>query len=187
MEECKNLISIIEELYEDAKKIDNTQLQNIEKFIINSKRVFIAGAGCSGFAARGFANRLMHLGYQSYFVGEATTPSIQKEDLLIFGSGYGRTDSLVAIAGKAKKQGAKIATLTIFPNNTIGALADAIIKIPGVTLKVDNESEKKASIQPKGSSFEQLSWLIYDSIIIDLKRETCQSDNDMFTRHANLE
>lgn len=187
MEECKNLIAIIGELAEDAKKVDNEQLLQVEQLIKGAKRVFVAGAGRSGFAARGFANRLMHLGFQSYFVGEPTTPSIQKEDLLIIGSGSGKTDSLVVMANKAHKQGAKIATLTIFPENTIGSLANACIKIPGITSKAENESDKTASVQPKGSSFEQLSWLIYDSMIIDLKKELKLSDENMFARHANLE
>ena len=78
--------------------------------------------------------------------------------------------------------------MTIFPENTIGSLADAVIKIPGITSKSENERDKEVvSIQPKGNSFEQLSWLIYDSIIIDLKKDTGQSEEQMFARHANLE
>jgi 6-phospho-3-hexuloisomerase len=188
MTECKNLIQIIQELAENAKRIDNDQLTEAEKLIKEADRIFIAGAGRSGFAARGFANRLMHLGFKSFFVGEPTTPSIQKDDLLVIGSGSGRTESLVSMANKAKKQGAKLITLTIFPENTIGSLADVTIKIPGLTSKADNVvKEEVVSIQPKGNSFEQLSWLIYDSIIIDLKRETGQTEEQMFSRHANLE
>ncbi len=188
MKECSNLILIIQELAENAKRIDNDQLIEAEKLIKGSKRIFVAGAGRSGFAARGFVNRLMHLGFNTFFVGEPTTPSIQKDDLLVIGSGSGKTESLVVMAGKAKKQGAKILTLTIFPENTIGTLADAVIEIPGITSKSESENDKDViSIQPKGNSFEQLSWLIYDSMIIDLKKETGQSEEQMFARHANLE
>lgn len=187
MSSQNNLLAILEELSADAQHIDMSELLAIEKLIEQANRIFLAGAGRSGFAARGFSNRLMHLGYQSYFVGEPTTPSIQKGDLLIIGSGSGETDSLVSMAKKAHQQGADIATLTIFPENTIGTLASAHIVIPGVTSKVIKEGKKAASIQPKGSSFEQLSWLIYDSMIINLKEKTGQSDEDMFARHANLE
>ena len=187
MTECRNLKLIIQELAENAKVIDNDQLIEAEKLIKEAGRIFIAGAGRSGFAARGFANRLMHLGFHSFFVGEPTTPSIQKGDLIVIGSGSGNTASLVSMAKKAKSQGAKLVTLTIFPENTIGSFADVIIQIPGVTSKADNEQKEPDSIQPKGNSFEQLSWLIYDSMIIDLKRETGQSEEQMFARHANLE
>ena len=102
MTECRNLKLIIQELAENAKVIDNDQLIEAEKLIREADRIFIAGAGRSGFAARGFANRLMHLGFHSYFVGEPTTPSIQKEDLIVIGSGSGNTASLVSMAKKAK-------------------------------------------------------------------------------------
>jgi len=187
MNSQNNLLAILEELSSDAQHIDMLELTAVEKLIDQANRVFLAGAGRSGFVARGFSNRLMHLGYQSYFVGEPTTPSIQKGDLLIIGSGSGETDSLVSMAKKAREQGATIATLTIFPENTIGSLASAHIVIPGVTSKVVKDGIKAASIQPKGSSFEQLCWLIYDSMIIDLKKKTGQTDEDMFARHANLE
>ncbi|GIP59613.1 6-phospho-3-hexuloisomerase [Paenibacillus sp. FSL W8-0186] len=187
MKPCSNLLAILEELSENAKRVNGEEVDTVKKLISEAKRVFVAGAGRSGFAARGFANRLMHLGYSSYFVGEPTTPSIQQGDLLIIGSGSGETASLKAMAQKAVEQGAKLATLTIFPSNTIGSMAAACIKIPGITSKVEEEGDNAKSIQTKGSSFEQLSWLIYDSIIIDLKRETGQTDADMFARHANLE
>ena len=187
MSYSENLTAILEELTYDAKFIKEKELERVSHLIQSSKRVFVAGAGRSGFAARGFANRLMHLGYTSYFVGEPTTPSIKEGDVLIIGSGSGETASLVSMARKAVEQGAKLATLTIFPNNTIGSLSTAYIKIPGVTSKVTKEEIKASSIQPKGSSFEQLSWLIYDSIIIELKKITKQTDDEMFARHANLE
>jgi len=187
MSSYNHLIKIIDELSANAQEINSEQLDNVEHLIEKANRIFVAGAGRSGFAARAFANRLMHLGYQSYFVGEPTTPSIQKGDLLIIGSGSGETDSLVTMAKKAKKVEATVATLTIFPINTIGSLADAYITLPGVTSKVDKGESDLTSPQPKGSSFEQLSWLVYDSIIVTLKNKKNQSDEDMFFRHANLE
>jgi len=39
-------------------------------------RVFVAGAGRSGFMVRGFAMRLMHAGKIAHVVGEPTTPAV---------------------------------------------------------------------------------------------------------------
>lgn len=186
MKESVNLSTIIEELAQNAKKVDNSQLNAIEELIIEANRVFVVGAGRSGFAARAFANRLMHLGFNSYFVGEPTTPSIRKGDLLIIGSGSGKTESLVTMARKAKSENATIATITIHPQNDIGKLADAYICIPGISSR-DKAVEKAASIQPNGSSFEQLSWLVYDSMIVDLKNITKQDQKAIDYRHANME
>lgn len=186
MTESGNLISIIEELAEDAKQVDNRQLEHVEELIMKAKRIFIAGAGRSGFAARAFSNRLMHLGYTVYFVGEPTTPSIREGDLLLIGSGSGKTESLVTKANKAKSENALVATLTINPESTIGTLSDAYITIPGISSR-DIVVRKAESVQPNGSSFEQLSWLVYDSMIVDLIKKTNQKQEDIDYRHANME
>ncbi|MGL9773583.1 MAG: hypothetical protein ACR5LG_05670 [Sodalis sp. (in: enterobacteria)] len=107
--------------------------------------------------------------------------------MLIIGSGSGETGSLVTMAQKAHKQGATLATLTIYPQHSIGQLAAVTIPIPGITAKSEDVSPKAATVQPTGSSFEQLSWLIYDSVVIRLKQLTGQSDAQIFSRHANLE
>lgn len=185
MKKSKNLLLIIKELEADAQQIDQLQLNNVETAILQANRVFIDGAGRSGFAARAFANRLMHLGFQTFFVGEPTTPSLQKEDLLFIGSGSGKTASLVTKAKMAKKIGATLATATINPNGEIGSIADCTITIPGISAK--GGSLKTITTQVLGSSFEQLSWLVYDSMIIDLKNKTNQSQEAMKYRHANLE
>ncbi|POP44282.1 6-phospho-3-hexuloisomerase [Superficieibacter electus] len=187
MTQCQHLQAILAELTADAHAIDGEAVKALGEAILRANRVFVAGAGRSGFAARAFSNRLMHLGFNVWFVGEPTTPSIQQGDLLIVGSGSGETASLVTMAQKAHKQGAEIATLTIYPDHTIGRLATTIIRIPGITAKSDDASTKAETIQPTGSSFEQLSWLIYDSVVIALKDTTAQTDAQMFSRHANLE
>ncbi|WP_026931938.1 6-phospho-3-hexuloisomerase [Glycomyces tenuis] len=182
------LQQILRELSADAERVDGTQIAAVVDRIAHSRRVFIAGAGRSGFAARAFANRLAHVGVPTFFVGEPTTPPIAAGDLLVIGSGSGKTTSLVSIAQKARELGASLATLTIHPENTIGQLADVVIRVPGVTAKADeSDSSRSAGIQMTGSSFEQLSWLIYDTIIILLRDRTGQSNDDLFARHANLE
>lgn len=185
MTECKNIFAILDELKENAKQVNDEDLKAVEQLIVDANRIFIGGAGRSGFAARGFSNRLMHLGYTVYFVGEPTTPSIQEGDLLIVGSGSGNTASLVSNSKKAKEQGAKVATLTMFPENTIGSMADAAITIPGETEKVKGKG--KASVQASGSSFEELCWITYDAMVMDLMKITNQSNEDLFKRHANME
>ena len=185
MTECKNIFAILDELKENAAQINEDDLKAVEKLITEANRIFVGGAGRSGFAARGFSNRLMHLGYTVYFVGEPTTPSIQPGDLLIVGSGSGNTASLVSNAQKAKEQGAKVATLTMFPENKIGSMADAAIKIPGETEKVKGAGKK--SVQASGSAFEELSWITNDAMVMDLMKITNQSNEDLFKRHANME
>jgi len=183
-----NLSKVVEELSRFSQEVSQEDADKMVEEILKANRVFVAGAGRSGFAARGFANRLSHLGFDVSFVGEPTTPPIKAGDLLVIGSGSGTTGSLVKMAETAKKQGAAIATVTIAPKNTIGSMADAIIVIPGTTRQlVDGGSEDGGSIQPVGTMFEQLSWLVYDSLVLDLLKKTNQTFDDLLARHGNLE
>lgn len=186
--ECKELQIIMRELNRYSSDIREEDVQALAELCVHAGRIFVAGAGRSGFAARGFANRLMHLGFSAYFVGETTTPSIAAGDILVIGSGSGTTASLVANAQKARAAGASIATLTIFPNATIGAMADVTVVIPGATPKKGADAaDSAASVQPMGSLFEQLSWLVYDSIVLALMERTGETGQSMYPRHANLE
>jgi len=180
------LKKIIEELALCAQQIQEEELQEFAELILSANRIFIAGAGRSGFVARAFANRLMHLGRTVFVVGEPTTPAIKEGDLLIIGSGSGETGSLITMANKVKKLGAMLATITIFPQATIGSLSNRIIKIPGVTPK-SKLKNTFVSFQPMGNSFEQLTWLVYDNLIMILMDKLHKTSEEMFVLHANLE
>ncbi len=184
MSKSEYLLSVIDELRANAEKVDDDQIRNAAYKILEAKKVFVAGAGRSGFAARAFSNRLMHLGLSVHFVGEPTTPAICEGDLLVIGSGSGETGSLVVMAEKARKVGAEILTVTINPNGKIGKMAQAFIEIPGATPKGEGNT---ASIQPMADAFEQMSWIVYDVIIAYLMEKMHKTSEEMFKLHANLE
>lgn len=186
MAEAVLLKQILGELTRNAEQIRQEELEGFADQIQKAKRVFVAGAGRSGFVARAFSNRLMHLGLTVYFVGEPTTPSIQEGDLLVIASGSGETGSLKVMAQKAKKQGASLATITIFPQASIGSLADAVITVPGSTPKSEL-ADTAVSVQPMGNAFEQMLWLICDTVVIILMKRLGRTEEEMFALHANLE
>ncbi len=88
------LTTIIGELAAAAQRVDGAQLEDLATACQGASRIFVAGAGRSGFVARGLANRLLHLGLAVSFLGEPTTPPVTAGDLLIVVSGSGRTASL---------------------------------------------------------------------------------------------
>ncbi len=135
---------------------------------------------------KAFAMRLMHIGITAYVLGETVTPSIEKSDLLIIGSGSGETESLCFMAEKAKQIGADLAVITIFSDSTIGKLADIIITIPAPTAKVKRETGVP-SVQPKGSLFEQCMLILLEAIIIVLMEKMNTVPDTLMRRHANLE
>jgi 6-phospho-3-hexuloisomerase len=46
--------------------VDETELEQALPLFQKNKRIFVIGAGRSGFQAKGFAMRLMHIGYTDY-------------------------------------------------------------------------------------------------------------------------
>ncbi|HAJ74715.1 MAG TPA: 6-phospho-3-hexuloisomerase, partial [Lachnospiraceae bacterium] len=80
----KEILEQIEkEIHEVIAQIDEEQMSTFAGRIRPGKRIFVDGEGRSGFSARGFAMRLMHLGYTVYFVGETITPAVNEGDVFI--------------------------------------------------------------------------------------------------------
>ena len=65
-----------------------------------------------------------------------------------------------------------------------GENADGMIILPGDS---KGNNEEKHSIQPMGSQFEQMSFLIFDAIVLKLMENWNQTSEQMFMRHADLE
>lgn len=185
MKTTEYLAGIVQELGQTVGLISEGDAEKLVNQILNSKKVFVAGAGRSGFMGKSFVMRMMHMGIDAYVVGETVTANLEKDDLLIIGSGSGETKTLVAIAEKAKSIGGTIAAITISPNSTIGELADIVVKLPGVT-KDQSQGDYK-TIQPMGSLFEQTMLLFYDALILSFMNKKGLDSNKMYGKHANLE
>lgn len=178
---------IIKELGRNTEYLKEEQLEELISVILKAKRIFTAGAGRSGLAMRAFSMRLMHLGFAVNCVGEISSTHTQPGDLLIIGSGSGETESLVALARKAKKNGLMVALITTDATSTIAGMADAVVEMPGISPKWKGEGNGFTSIQPMASAFEQLCLLMYDAVIMELMERLGETSETMFTRHADLE
>ncbi|CAL8969512.1 3-hexulose-6-phosphate isomerase [Propionicimonas sp. T2.31MG-18] len=180
------LADILRELSANRAAIDESGPSALVDELLGARHRFIAGAGRSGVAIRGFANRLHHLGLSVSVVGEMTSPHTGPGDLLVLGSGSGATESLVSLARRASAAGTRIGLVTTNPASPIGMLADAVVTLPGTSPKVDRPGGER-SIQPMGSAFEQLSFLLYDAIVLELMDRLGETSESMFARHADLE
>ena len=102
-------VAVLGELERTLGAISPDAAEKLVDRIVGSKKILVAGAGRSGLAVRGFAMRLMHMGFDAYVVGETVTPHFETTDLLLIGSGSGETGSLVQMAKKAREIGGNIA------------------------------------------------------------------------------
>ncbi|MBS4216165.1 MULTISPECIES: 6-phospho-3-hexuloisomerase [Neobacillus] len=185
MTTLKYATEIVKEVDRTIGQITEEDSERLVDRILEARKVFVAGAGRSGFMAKSFVMRLMHMGLDAYVVGETVTPSLQEDDILIIASGSGETKSLVSMAEKAKSIDATVAVVTISPESTIGRLSDVAIKIPAKP-KAGADSDYK-TIQPMGSLFEQTLLLYFDATILRIMSKKGLESGVMYGRHANLE
>ena len=181
-------MEIAGEIQENLSAVGKEMGEQLIDAILQADKIYSAGCGRSLLMIRGLAMRLMHIGLKSYVVGETVTPAIGEGDLLIIGSGSGETSTLEVMAEKAKKAGAKLAVITIYPESTLGKMADITVVIHGVTAKVQDDGENH-SIQPGGNLFEQSLLIFGDalSMCVADRGGMSMDDKSIMSRHANLE
>ena len=196
MEIMKTSIRAILDNIESAEEfLDRESIDKFESVIINSKNIFVTGAGRSGLAAKAFAMRLMHLGLSAYVVGETISPAIYADDCIVAISGSGETNTSVSAANIAKNRGSKVLALTSYPESTLGQLADCFILVKGRTKKeVDDENYMKrqihgnyTSLTPLGTAFELTTLVFLDAIVSELMEKMQQTESDLKARHTVLE
>ena len=176
------LEQVLSEVTACVRQVPAESLNQAEMLMETAPRIFVAGAGRSGLCMRALGIRLMHLGKTVYVVGETITPRCSAANLLIIGSGSGRTAGLLAIAEKARNQGAQILLFTTDATSPLAQLADHRIVIPAPSLR-----EAEGSLQPMGSLFEQSLLILCDSLILKLMQQSGVDAAQMLQRHANLE
>ena len=191
MEIMKTSIRAILDNIESAEEfLDRESIDKFESVIINSKNIFVTGAGRSGLAAKAFAMRLMHLGLSAYVVGETISPAIHADDCIVVISGSGETNTIVSAANKAKERGSKVLALTSYPESTIGQLSDCFILVKGRRKKeVDDENYMKrqihgnyTSLTPLGTAFELTTLVFLDAIVSELMDKINESEGEVVAK-----
>ena len=127
--------------------------------------------------------RLMHIGYQSYVVGETITPSVQKDDVWVAISGSGTTESIVTQTEKVKKLGVHVIALTSDANSKLAQVADKSIIVPGAT-KMNTGVE---STQLLSSLFDQTVHISLDVLNQKLAERDNTSNQSANAQHTNVE
>ncbi len=177
-----------------ALNLDTDSVTSLVDSIMNAKRIFLMGAGRSGLAARAFAMRLMHMGFNVYVVGETTTPAVQVEDLVIAVSGSGETTSIVGLGQIAKKIGSKLATITSNKDSSLGKISDIVVVIPGRPkddVIYENYHERRMigypQLAPLGTVFEISALVFLDAVISEMMVRTDASEAELKKRHTVFE
>ena len=173
------LQTIMGEIEEVIGKVKEEELQAVIAEFDKSKRIFVAGEGRSGFSARGFAMRMMHLGYTVFFVGETITPAMEEGDVFVGVSGSGNSAGVVGDAKKAAEKGCTVIAVTSKADSPLAETAKTVLTIPG-TVKGDT-GESRGSIQLLSSLFDQSLHITLDAVCLMVSRRD-NTANDTATK-----
>lgn len=181
-----------------AEHLDKHQVEKFIQCLIKARnkggKILVVGAGRSGLVAKAFAMRLMHLGFNTFVLGETITPRIGPGDIVLAVSGSGRTQVVVTVAAAAKKAGATVIAITSYPDSPLARLSDCVVRIPGRT-KLAEETDYFARqvlgiyepLAPLGTLFEDSALVFFDGLIVELMERLGVTEEDMRKRHANVE
>ena len=169
---------ILTEITEVLNHLDENQFNGLCQAIRAANRVFVTGQGRSGFVARAFAQRLMHLGLDARFTGETTTPPIGIDDLLVAVSRSGERPVTISYLRTAKQAGAGAVVLTGNREATSPHLGSFTVVLAPKEIETQ---------QVGGSLFEQSALLYLEAVVAALARLLGETNESMLKRHANLE
>ncbi len=171
----KVLDSILSEIADVIHKVNDEELDQFVSCITKDKKIFVDGEGRSGLMAKGFAMRLMHLGYTVYAVGETITPAVSENDVFIAISGSGESTGVLADTKKAAEKRSKVLAVTSKVDSSLAKLAETVLIVPG-TIKSDSK-ESRGSIQLLSSLFDQSLHVTLDAVCLMLsKRDEVSND-----------
>jgi 6-phospho 3-hexuloisomerase len=174
---------VLNEISRTIEALDKNELRRALDALEGAQRVFLYGAGRSGLVARAFAIRLMHLGYQTFVIGETITAPVAKGDLVFLISGSGETYPVVMTAEIAHNIGATVVSITRNTKTGIAKFTDILVH-----LDPDRDADAlKADLAPLGTLFESATWILLDGFVADLMVRLGQTEVAMRKRHATLE
>lgn len=176
---------VLSEVRQVFERIDDEAPRHMTSAILQARRIACHGVGREGLMMKALAMRLMHLGFDTHVVGDATTPPLGAGDLLIVSAGPGNLATVITLMNVARAAGASILLVTGQPESKAAQVADDVIVLPAQTMADDGEGS--TSVLPMGSLFEMTQFLFFDLIALDLRDQTDQTADQMRRRHTNLE
>jgi len=164
--------------------IDPGEIDRAVELIASAGRIVAYGCGREGLQAQGFTMRLFHLGLDVSMQGAMTTPPLGRGDLFLCSAGPGELSTVTALAGVAKKAGAKILFLTAEPDCETARIADLVLTLPAQTMATDIDSP---ALLPMGSAYEGALFVLFEIMVLRLKDRLGETTESMRARHTNME
>lgn len=182
MDRVKERLRTGQEDAEMLASIKQSEIDELVDAILAAKRIFVAGWGRAGNCVKILSMNCSQIGLDTHIVGDNSTPAITAEDLLVIGSGSGRTKTMAIIARQCKEHGAKLALISENgADSLIGKMADVNVVIP-----------RKNYMSPdmpaaSGGSFYHVMVQLVDLVRVYLCDVMGVTNADIVKNHNNLE
>lgn len=175
---------VAREICDALSRTENEQVEKLLDMIEEADHIFVGGAGRSLMMMKAFAMRLMHIGFDAYVVGESTTPAVVPDDLLIAGSGSGRTRMTLTLVEAAAARGARTAVITGHEDSPLAEAADHFVHLHAPVVFLNAERPTR---QPPGTLFEQSLLAQCDAMILMLMHRRGTTEDYIRHRHTKFE
>ena len=151
---CKSVVANQEEA---ICKFRDIILTASNKRVVSNRKttIFLAGAGRSGFVAKSFAMRLMHLGFYVYVFNETIAPPVRDGDIIIIISKSGKSNSITQIVEDSKIDNVKFLAVCGNTKSDLAQKADARIVIdslPQTLVRLEDYDVMKSCLKKLGES-----------------------------------
>jgi 6-phospho 3-hexuloisomerase len=188
-------LQALEELTLNAREtfaeIPSDDLKKCVSAIRGARKVFVFGAGHSGMFGRVLSMKLCHVGLEAYTVFDEINPPFEQGDLLVAISQSGETETVLALARKAKKLGGKVLAVVSNPQSTLGGLADVVLNVKKISETVSfpflGAIGDKKNQNFLGMVFALNIYILFYVLVIMLAQELGESADSINRRHANLQ
>lgn len=125
--------------------------------------------------------RLMHAGHDVSVVGEIVTPSVRRGDLILVIRGSGETEQLFAFAKRAEALDANVVRISAAAESKLADLSGDVFQVGTAAVYGEVGGMPMATVL-------KLSTLCFlEAVISHMIREKGIPEEEMRTRHANLE
>ncbi|MGO1225277.1 MAG: SIS domain-containing protein [Brachybacterium sp.] len=173
------------EIGQVLSRLDPSQLDAVADAINGANRAFVLGVGREGLAARGFAMRLVHLGLETHWGWDDTTPAVEERDVFILVNGPGTIGHLDYVFEQIRATGATTVVVTGVPEADTPRAADVVLSVPASVYR--GTGDLVPSIQPMGSLFEQCVQVAFDLLVLELVDRSGKDFGSLAARHRNFE
>jgi len=173
--------SVLADVARCVRSVDAHLVRVLVDAIASKQRLFLIGTGRSGAMLRAMAVRLGHLDVAAHVAGEPDCPDIKAGDLVLVGSGSGRTPVPLEHAIAARRAGASITLITTNPVSPIAKLAKMVIHVPAGDVPAEHSHHTLRSL------FEESLLIVCDCVCRMLQDKLGVTAADMQSRHSGRE